>query len=87
MLKELNWRAYAIGSGIGVVGVFAYGLKTNRSWKYYLVALIFIPGALGGLTAAIAPNSNKYKIPPQEETNNKNDGAGSDLSTPITDFS
>jgi hypothetical protein len=74
-MYESNARAFLVGSGISTVAIFVYGIKTNRSWKYYLATLLFIPWAVGGIASAITPTSQKYRIesapPTTHEENHK----------------
>ena len=35
----------ALGAGIIILLVFAYGLKANRGWKYWIFSMLFIPPA------------------------------------------
>ncbi|BDS13047.1 hypothetical protein [Aureispira anguillae] len=34
-----------LGGGIVTLFIFAYGLKANRGWKYWVFSMIFIAGA------------------------------------------
>lgn len=51
-----------LSSGIVTLFVFAYGLKHNRGWKYWLFSMIFIVGAgykIGHALGVDDPNTNE----------------------------
>ena len=35
----------ALGAGLIILLIFAYGLKASRGWKYWIFSMLFIPPA------------------------------------------
>jgi len=42
-----------LGGAIVTLLIFAYGLKTNRGWKYWVFSMLFIPSSGFGLGFAL----------------------------------
>jgi hypothetical protein len=54
------------GSGIVTLLIFAYGLKTNRGWKYWVFSMLFMPlsGAYIGMALGKdEPTTNQEQLP------------------------
>lgn len=51
----------AIGSGIVVLAIVIYGIKANRGWKYWVLAMIFLPWTGFAVGAAFGEDDDVYQ--------------------------
>lgn len=49
----------ALGSGIVVLLIFVYGLRSNRGWKYWVFSMLFIPMSGGYIGYALGADDPK----------------------------
>ena len=49
--------AALLGGAIVTLLIFAYGLKTNRGWKYWLFSMLFIPTSGAALGFALGKDT------------------------------
>lgn len=66
--------AAAVAGGSATMGVIAYGIKTKRSFWYYLGTLIFVPAAAAYVASGIAIAAIPGETKPTAQTEN-NDGS------------
>ncbi|WP_052600224.1 hypothetical protein [Aureispira sp. CCB-QB1] len=58
-----------VGGAIVTLLIFAYGLKTNRGWKYWVFSMIFIPSSGAAIGYALGkedPKLHSYEQQLQE---------------------
>lgn len=59
-----------LGSAIVTLLIFAYGLKTNRGWKYWVFSMLFIPFT-GGYIGYALGKEDEIELCRQRECNDK----------------
>lgn len=59
-----------LGTAIVTLLIFAYGVKTNRSWKYWVLSMLFMP-AMGGYIGYALGKEDEVELCRQRECNDK----------------
>jgi hypothetical protein len=55
-----------LGSAIVTLLIFAYGLKTNQGWKYWVFSMLFMP--ISGAYIGLALGKDEPSINHEEQT-------------------